>query len=105
MEYKILAKYISEAEIKLLLSFIYPDAELRYFKRKLSHNYVEVYYEEMENGKIQRVDFLPDEIYVHGEELGGDGDPIENGDVIYKYQQLMVAKGYSELWKGNPYLI
>ena len=44
---------------------------------------MEVYYEEMENEKMHRMDFLPDEIYVNGEKLGGDGELIENGDIIY----------------------
>lgn len=105
MEYKMMAKYIQENEIKLLLSFVYPDAELRNFTRKSAHNYVEVYYEEFENKQIRKVDFLPDDIYVYTEDASIDGEPIGNGDVLHKYLQLMVAKGYSELWKGNPYLI
>ncbi len=103
MEYRMLAKYIQEKEIKLLLSFVYPDAELRYYYRRLRGNYVEVYFEEWENGVINRVDFLPDEIYVHENGEEGDGEPSKNGDVLYRYQQFMVGRGYSELWKGNPY--
>ena len=105
MEYRMMAKYIRETEIKLLLNFIYPEAELRYFKRKLPNNYVQVYYEEFENGKIQRVDFLPDEVHIHGDKLEGDGELMKNGDILYRYQQLTVTKVYSELWKGNTYLI
>ncbi len=29
---------------------------------------------------------------------------MEEGEVLYKYRQFMIAKGYSEMWLNNPYV-
>ena len=105
MEYKILTKYIQEYEIKILLNCIFPEAKLRYFKRQLRHNYIQVYFVELGSEQIRRVDFLPDDIYVHREGEVLDGEPIGDGDKLNIYQQFTVAKGYSHIWNGNPFCI
>ncbi len=105
MQYRRLAKYIKKKEIKVLLSAIYPEAELRYFKRRERLNYVEVYFEDARREQIRQVDFLPDDIYVYRDDEKGDGIAIENGDILYRYNQFMIAKGYSDLWKDNPYML
>lgn len=36
--------------------------------------------------------------------FGSDNVKLDGGGNNFEYQQYTVAKGYSELWKNNPYL-
>lgn len=57
--------------------------------------------------KWQYIDDCGKEQFINAEEeiiFGSDDIKIDGIDCNYEYQQYTVAKGYSKLWKDNPYL-
>ena len=60
---------------------------------------------EWEQNKVQhQINFLPDDIYLVPDDDLLDEIRMEEGEVLYKYRQFMIAKGYSEMWLNNPYI-
>lgn len=104
--YKPMYLSITREEIQHLLNIIYPDicVELERYVR-CDGEFIEVYFKVKKNNKIKKMDFLPDEIYVYEEDEQFKGQPFKDRDIVFKYQQFMLAKGYSEFWKTNPYLV
>lgn len=91
-------------EICQVLSIIKPYCTLVHYT---SHtDFIHVVYAEQWNDTplLQQIDLLPDDIYVITDSTAIDGEPLENGDILYKYRQYMVANGYSELWLDNPWV-
>lgn len=57
--------------------------------------------------KWQYIDDYEKEQFINAEEeiiFGSDDIKIDGINCNYEYQQYTVAKGYSKLWKDNPYL-
>ena len=94
---------MTEQEIKTAVYIVVPQAIIKQFKRE--RDYIRVWYSlpNDKQNKEYRMDLLPDDIYFVGDK-DWDEQPLENGDILYKYHQLMVARGYSLVWKGNPYI-
>lgn len=105
MRFRDMSEEMAEEEILLIFRIVYPYGKLIKYKRKTG--YITVYYllPSDNKGIKRRVDFLPDDIYiVEPNSRLPDGEPIRNGDILYKYSQYMIAKGYSEYWLDNPYI-
>lgn len=101
-----MATHMTEQEIKLVLKMVYPYACLVRINREKVANFISVYFHDSSTSKLQQVDFLPDDIYIYDCEDSAtlDGEPMVQGEILYKYKQFMIAKGYSEIWVSNPYV-
>lgn len=106
MKFKNMSTQMMGEEIIQILGIVHPHAKLLQYKREAG--YITVYYSlpSDDGGEQRRIDFLPDDIYIVGEspKEPPDGTPIKNGDILYRYSQYMIAKGYSEYWLDNPYI-
>lgn len=104
MEYQKMTEKMSQIEVDILLRIFDPYAKLVRFECESEANYIIAYYTSINDKfRIHRVDFLPDDIYVVEDDSENDGEPIKNGDILYRYRQYMVAKGYSEIWLDNAW--
>lgn len=104
VRFRYMEEEMSEEEILLLLRIVFPYGKLIRYKRETG--YITAYYSLPfdSEGIKRRVDFLPDNIYlVEPDSRLPDGAPIENSDILHRYIQYMVAKGYSKYWLDNPY--
>lgn len=105
MKFKEMSKEMTREEIEIVLRIVYPYADLADFDRIIKQNFINVSFQLSNKNELYHVDFLPDDIYVYDtkDNNPSDGEPIKSGNVLYYYQQFMIAKGYSELWLNNPY--
>lgn len=104
MKFRKMSEEMTGFEVEQALHIIFNYAVLIRYEMEKTSNYVKVYYvlpEYMGKG-VHRLDLLPDDVYVIGDNEKLDGEPIE-GEALWNYLQFTVAKGYSELWKENPY--
>lgn len=104
MIFKDMSEEMAVKEILQIFRIVFPYGKLIRYKRDTG--YITVYYSLPSDGEgiKRRVDFLPDDIYlVEPDSRLPDGEPIRNGDILHRYIQYMVAKGYSEYWLDNPY--
>ncbi|MBA4700286.1 MAG: hypothetical protein H2212_12710 [Ruminococcus sp.] len=102
-----MARYMNEKEIEFVLKMVYPYANLVHFGRMLDQNFIRVSFTLFsEMGQLQ-VDFLPDDIYVYSFRDSDllDGELLENVNILFEYRQFMIARGYSEIWLNNPYVL
>lgn len=96
---------MTEKEIETALYIALPDSIFKSYKRM--SDYIQVWYT-LPNDEIEtehRLDLLPDDIYFIDDSKETCDIPVNNGDILFRYHQLMVAKGYSLVWKGNPYIL
>lgn len=102
-----MSEEMTEKEVLLILRIVFPNGKIKRYKRE--PGYITVYYSLPGDGgeRERRVDFLPDDIYIVGESSNEppDGVPISNGNILHRYCQYMIAKGYSEYWLDNPYVL
>ena len=105
MDFKEMATHMTEQEINLVLKIVYPYANLVRFRREKAANFITVYFQDSFSSKLRQVDLLPDDIYIYDceDSTSLDGEPLDEGEILYKYKQFMIAKGYSEIWVSNPY--
>lgn len=91
---------MTEFEIETVLGIIYEDAELTRYERDQESNFIRVFFTFPYKAYSQEycIDLLPDEIYINDEFL-----PQDKNNQVYQYRQFMIAKGYSDYWKGNLY--
>lgn len=103
MRFREMAAEMSGLEIRRLLEMVCPYGKLKRYERR--KGFIIVYYSLPADaeGVERRMDFLPDNIYVVGDGEQLDGEPVKNGDILHRYMQYMIAKGYSEYWLDNPY--
>ena len=107
MEFKNMAKEMTEVDILTLLRIIFPYATLKGYKRHIEHNFITVYYvlPNDTGSQIHVADFLPDDVYTLGETEDEALDGVlKSGESLYRYEQYMIASGYSEYWLSNPYV-
>ena len=105
MKYKDMATEMTEQEIQTALYIILPEAKFRRFRRE--NDYIRVWYS-LPNDKedtVHKLDLLPDDVYFVDDTSEHKEKPLIDGDILYRYSQLMIAKGYSLIWKGNPYIL
>lgn len=107
MKFREMCKEMTQKEIEFVLRIVYPYSHLADFNRILKQNFIKVSFELSDKYNLYHVDFLPDDIYVYDrkDNDSSDGEPIKSGDILYDYQQFMIAKGYSEIWLNNPYCL
>lgn len=104
MEFKDMSVEMTEKEIKTILYIILPDSKFRYFKRMT--DFIRVWYTmPNDTGTEHRIDLLPDNIYYVDDADENIDLPVTDGEILHKYYQFMIAKGYSLIWKGNPYIL
>lgn len=101
MEYKSLAEKLPDEEISRLLWIVNEDAILVSFERNKEQNYISVFYRLPDLADIKQIDFLADCIYYIN---GRIEQEVKNPEIRHRYLQYTVAKGYSEIWKCNPYV-
>ena len=101
MRYRKMAIEMTDTEIQTLIQLIYENVEVTHYKRYKEENFIRVYfkYPSTPENQEMEVDFLPDDIYIN------DTLPFnEHGNQMFLYRQYMVAKGYSDYWKGNMFI-
>ena len=102
MKFKDMSTEMTEQEIITALYMICPDSLYKYYKRE--QGYISVWYSLPNDTETDEhhLELLPDSVYIFDNK---EEQKLTTGDTLYKYQQLTVAKGYSYLWKGNPFII
>ncbi len=106
MEFKAMAETMNDKEAALVLHLVEPFSRVGKIIRNYESNSINVHYSILrEQNKMQhQINFLPDDIYLVPDDDLLDEIRIEEGEVLYKYRQFMIAKGYSEMWLNNPYV-
>lgn len=106
MEFRAMADMMSDTEVALVLRLVCPFSRVEQIDRNISSNSIKVQYSLLKESysKWHEIDFLPDDIYLISDGESLEDNPMEEGDVLYKYRQFMTAKGYSEIWLNNPYI-
>lgn len=105
MEFRNMATEMTEKEIITALYIVLPDSIFKSYKRM--SDYIQVWYA-LPNDEPEtehRLDLLPDDIYFIDDFKEACDTPVSDGDILFRYYQLMVAKGYSLIWKGNPFIL
>lgn len=71
---------------------------------KREKGYISVWYSLPNDTETDKhhLELLPDNVYIFDNETEQE---LTDGDAFFRYHQLTVAKGYSYLWKGNPFII
>ena len=95
-------KKMTEQEIITALYMICPDSLYKRYKRE--KGYISVWYSLPNDTETDKhhLELLPDNVYIFD---NGIEQELTDGDAFFRYHQLTVAKGYSYLWKGNPFII
>lgn len=104
MRFRNMAEEMTTKEVKLLFDIIEPYSCFLRYKRE--SDYIRVFYRRVNDKEDaeHRLDLLPDEVYYVSDSKESDEEPSQDVNRMYRYRQFMVAKGYSELWKDNPYI-
>lgn len=91
---------MTKNEIEHILQIVCPYSELLYYDKEKNMNFIKVYYRQPydKSDEVHCVELLPDEVVLE------DGENVI-GDKLYEYEMFTIAKGYSEYWLGNPYLL
>lgn len=95
-----MAKYMTGEEVKRCIAILIEDAIVQSIKRNEIQNIIKVTFRMV--GDARQADYhltlLPDSIQdvSNGISLRIDGE--------YLYIQYLIAKGYSEYWKGNMFI-
>lgn len=102
MEFRDMSTEMTEQEIITALYMICPDSLYKHYKK--GQGYISVWYSLPNDNETDEhhLELLPDNVYIFN---NGIEQELSNGDALFRYQQLTVAKGYSYLWKGNPFII
>ena len=105
MRYRILSEEITEDEIITLFWIMVPEGRMKNYE--FIDEYIRIYYTlpYTDIDVVHKVDFLPDEVYFVDEENESNVIPCEDGEKMHLYLQFMVARGFSPLWKGNPFAV
>lgn len=99
MEYKRISTHLNNPEVTALFSYIFPEYDFVYFISCPDENAVVVGYTENLELPVKHIAFFPDDIKLSGGQL------LEEGDLLYKYRQYTTAKGFSDIWKANPFVV
>ncbi len=98
--FKEMVEAMSDEEVKRCMVIIVDGSIVLDIARNMQQNSIMVTFRVVgyDPTRIFTVELLPYEVH------GLDRDVLLRPDDEYLYQQYMVAKGYSELWKGNMFL-
>lgn len=100
MRFKNLSKEITYEEVQVAFHILEPEGHLLGWHR--DEGFVRIQYRRPYSDTVRRMDLLPVTAYT-GTSHESQDEPWPEGNAMYRYHQFMVAKGYSELWKDNPY--
>lgn len=103
MRFRNMAKEMTSKEVKLLFDIIEPYSHFLRYRRE--SDYIRVFYRRInDDASVEhRLDLLPDDVHYVSDSKESDEEPSQDVNGMYRYRQFMVARGYSELWKDNPY--
>lgn len=106
MKFRMMSKEMLDSEIEQVLHMVFPFAQIKEIVRVTQTNYIHVsyFFSEESGDKYHQINFLPDDIYLIDDEDFLDEVLVEQTEVIYRYRQFMLAKGYSEMWLNNPFI-
>lgn len=105
MRYRVLSEEITEDEIIALFWIMMPEGRLK--KYEFIDECIRIYYTLPYGDKdiIHKMDFLPDEVYFIDDNDECNEILCQDGEKMNLYLQFMVARGFSYLWKGNPFAV
>lgn len=105
MKYKPITD-ITDQEIEQLWKDIFQINKITFVKRKVDREEVIVGFETTWGmGTEEDPCFdVEDEVTMWSDTFYPPDFQIEEEKVFYQYKQFMIAKGYSEYWKDNPYV-
>lgn len=91
---------MTDLEIQRCMSILIEDSIVLEIRRKSEDNYIEVDYEVIGDFRKKKysISLLTDYI----EDVEYPDQLRDNAEFLYR--QYLVAKGYSELWKGNMFI-
>lgn len=100
--FKEMAEIMTDDEVKRCMAILIEDSIVLSISRDTEHNAVNVKFRVMgyDRSKEFQVDLFPDSF----EWIVLDKDVKLRADCEYIYEQFMIAKGYSEYWKGNMFV-
>ncbi|MBC5689264.1 hypothetical protein H8S37_10085 [Mediterraneibacter sp. NSJ-55] len=104
MKYKKMSEKMSETEIEIALGIVLPEAELMSIKRDTNTNFIKATFILPGNSLYSHIEFLPNEVQIFYKDNPINGHVI-GGDEGYNYLKFMIARGYSDYWKNNPYVL
>lgn len=98
--FKEMVEAMSDEEVKRCMTILVDGSIVLGITRNMQQNSISVTFRIIgyDPARTFSVELLPDEAH------GLDDDVLLRPDGEYLYEQYMVAKGYSELWKGNMFL-
>lgn len=105
MIFRLMSEDMTEDEIRTAFQIVLPFGKMLDYERHPQTNYISVHYVMPEEKPVvHEMELLPDDVYFQCKKTGKER-LLEDGEKLYQYRQFMVARGYSELWLSNPYII
>lgn len=100
--FKEMAEIMTDDEVKRCMAILVDDSIVFSFSREVDHNSINVKFRVTghDREKEFQVELMPDSF----EWIVLDKDIKLRTDCEYIYEQFMIAKGYSEYWKGNMFV-
>lgn len=98
--FKEMVEAMSDEEVKRCMTILVDGSIVLSITRNMQQNSITVIFRIVgyDRNREFRAVLLPDEIH------GLDEDVRLRADGKYLYEQYMIAKGYSEYWKGNMFV-
>ncbi len=96
---------MTDQEIEFLWKDILKINKVIYVKRNIEENKIKVEFESTwgEGTELDPYFDIEDMVIMHPDKFNEMDYPV-NLEEKFKYQQYMIAKGYSKYWKDNPYI-
>lgn len=100
MKFKEMAREMSDVEVERCMSILIEDSVVLGINRDIKGNTIEVIYRVIGDDRKERyiLTLMSDEV----QDMENIDNLRPNGE--YFYRQYLVAKGYSEFWKGNMFV-
>lgn len=100
MKFKEMAREMSDAEVERWMSILIEDSVVLGINRDIKGNTIEVIYRVIGDNRKEQytLTLMSDEV----QDMGNIDNLRPDGE--YFYRQYLVAKGYSEFWKGNMFV-
>lgn len=100
MKFKEMAREMSDAEVERCMSILIEDSVVLGIDRDIKDNTIDVTYRVIGDERKERyaLTLMSDEV----QDIENRDNLRPNGE--YFYRQYLIAKGYSEFWKGNMFV-
>lgn len=98
--FKEMARYMPDEEVKRCMAILVENSIVLNIERDIIQNEIEVSFRMVGDAKQEKyvLTLLPDSV----EDVSNGLDLRVDGEYLYK--QYLIAKGYSEYWKGNMFI-